>query len=433
MIARIKKLWEWGLLLVLVIMPWQTIWLYDVAVFPGASFAYKGIGMFAVEAIIWGLAILYIALFLLKRPAPAKPVWRKDRLAIMAVSAFTLYALASVLWAPMTSYAHMRALQVFAAVVFAFMLMSSRWQAKQVGAALLFGAVMPTLLGLWQFISQSGFDSTLLGLQAHVVGTPGSSVIQGPEIGRWARAYGPFAHPNVFGGYLAAMSVVALLSISTFSNKLARISVSTLLALMTMALLATFSRSAWVAAAFAMIVFCFLHISRRKKMWSLAGVVIGAVCFMLLYAPLVSFRLVGSSNHQTASITDRVDQYSDAAAVIAAHPVLGTGIGNYEAAVFMMDSNRSAWLYQPVHNFYALVLAELGVIGWVFLLGSVLLSVRMLQVTKENLLLLLALLAPLDIISFFDHYLWTSLSGLLIVAILVVFFQKSTKKEAILA
>ncbi len=429
---RSKSIWEWGLLGVLVIFPWQTIWLYDKVVFPGASFVYQGIGLYAVEALIWLLALGYIVLFFSSKRVAAKPVWRKDRVAIVSVSIFVLYVLASVLWSPLPHLAHARALQLFAAVISMFMLMSSRWKSTDLRAALLIGAILPTVLGLWQFFSQTGFDSTLLGIANHAVNTPGSSIIQGQDIGRWVRAYGPFAHPNVFGGYLAFMSIIAISQGAHAHSRIKNIATGVLLALMSMAILATFSRSAWVAVTVGALIYGALHARKKHTYGMLGSMLVGVVCFLLMFAPLVSFRIFGTSTHQIASITDRVDQYGDAAAIISAHPVVGTGVGNYEAAVFAMDSERSFWVYQPVHNVFALLLAELGALGWILLFASILLSARAAEWNKKKIGLGLIVGAPFIVVALVDHYLWTSFSGLLLVAISMSFFQKCLQEEQFL-
>ena len=48
--------------------------------------------------------------------------------------------------------------------------------------------------------------------------------------------------------------------------------------------------------------------------------------------------------------------------------LIGVGIGNYTFALRAKYPEIKVWELQPVHNTYLLILAELGVVGFLFLL-----------------------------------------------------------------
>jgi O-antigen ligase len=100
-------------------------------------------------------------------------------------------------------------------------------------------------------------------------------------------------------------------------------------------------------------------------------------------------------------------------------------LGNYTLAIYQKyNSTWPGYYYQPVHNIYLLILAELGVFGILFFSLILILifwpvwrrlkSWRdVLTLKLEKIILFFSLLVIL-FISLFDHYFWTIYFGLMI-------------------
>ena len=87
-------------------------------------------------------------------------------------------------------------------------------------------------------------------------------------------------------------------------------------------------------------------------------------------------------------------------------------MGNYTLAIHNeIESTRSAWFYQPVHNVFLLIFTELGVAGVLVIL---LFGYFIRRIFNCNLLPIFILFL---LLALFDHYLWSLYSGLLLVGV----------------
>jgi len=152
------------------------------------------------------------------------------------------------------------------------------------------------------------------------------------------------------------------------------------------------------------------------------------------YRPLVLTRIYSSDRLEEKSIEQRVDSLSEAKDIIFKNPFLGVGVGNYTYYLLTTQPDFPGWHYQPAHNIYLMVLAELGIVGFLIFLFILLLAFRY---SFEN-LFIFAILLVVFIIGFFDHWLLTSYFGLVFFAFIlalalglnnpVSFFQKVIRR-----
>jgi O-antigen ligase len=194
------------------------------------------------------------------------------------------------------------------------------------------------------------------------------------------------------------------------------------LAVMTLALFFTFSRSAWLAIilSFAGVMLWLRrrgNASQRQIFYSL--LVIMAVIVAIFGTTLsgaLEARLVGEQRLEVESIRLRVTFAQQAMTVIQNTRGLGTGIGNYTLGVYgFVNDNWPFWYYQPVHNIYFLVLAEVGILGLGLFLAAILSLLRaaLRQLKSLETLFLSLGLCSLLIIGMVDHYTWTLYFGIL--------------------
>ena len=249
-------------------------------------------------------------------------------------------------------------------------------------AGLLVAGIGQALLGLVQFVTQSGPEAFVL-------------------LGRFMRAYGTFGQPNPYAGYLGLVAPFAislalwawfgragttLLSHTGAANqrqvRILRVVLPAAAVVISLGLLVSWSRGAWLAFAVAVAVVVLAHTRRAAPVVLVAvtlavgfTVVFGLVD--LLPASLVNRvselqQFVGLVNIQSIEVTDanfsvieRIAHWQAALGMWADHPWLGVGIGNFATAYPAYNLPR--W-YEPLghaHNVYLNFGAEAGLLGFV--------------------------------------------------------------------
>jgi O-antigen ligase len=121
------------------------------------------------------------------------------------------------------------------------------------------------------------------------------------------------------------------------------------------------------------------------------------------------------------SVVDRVLLENVSRETILLNPVTGTGIGTYVIYLHDNFSDRitNYWQYQPDHNSYLLITAELGIPGVILYLYLIYLiyvfsgnyaefGVNSANCYKCELLMFRSVFIVLLTISLVDHYFWTS-------------------------
>lgn len=234
-------------------------------------------------------------------------------------------------------------------------------------AGLLAAAAAQALLGLYQFLTQTGPDAFVL-------------------LGRFMRAYGTFRQPNPYAGYLGLIAPLAVsLTLWAWSNRQRSglklsLALSAAAAVICLGLLVSWSRGAWLAFAVALVVVVLAH-SRRAAPVVLALAVAAGLALSIfgatdLLPPSVTGRLsdlqeyVGLIDVARTEVTDanfsvveRIAHWQAALAMWTDHPWLGVGAGNY--AVVYDQYNLPRW-YEPLghaHNIYLNFAAEAGLLG----------------------------------------------------------------------
>jgi hypothetical protein len=419
------------------LLPWQTIWIIEERFLNGAKWEYATIGFYTTEALLWFVFFLFMIWHLkqvriqMKRE---KFYWSKDRIFILSCLLFIVYGFLSVFSAPDVVVAFQHAFYILEGFLLFFMLAIGPLSLKEAVKWFVLGAVVQSILGIWQFLFQSTIASAWFGLAAHPAYEAGTSIVSSPEVGRWLRAYGAFSHPNVFGGYL----VISLTATLVFWRDTKRSWMTALrpglFIIQTAVLFFTFSRSAWIAFFVCVCTYSFF-IFRQKKIWNedrwvLAVSFVGIAILSAVYFPLIQTRFFGESFHEVRSTTERVVGYTEAVEILRDKPFFGVGAGNYTAVAYALHPDRPGWEYQPVHNVPLLFLVEFGLAGLLLLLVIMFSFLRFVgsDVKKHKAFFLLfpTFLLPLLL---FDHYLLSSYIGLLLSAVFFGFFVRFVQTE----
>lgn len=442
--------------LCLFLLPWQTVWIYgSIAPSPLTSPLWGGAGgevageywklvFYAVEFLI---AVTAVIRWKSKVSEPFKKVLRGGWVfygAVLFLSFFSIQPELSFIF----SFHLLFALMLF------WLLLDERISVKRSIWFFSLGLVVPCFLGWWQVLTGWSPASTLFGLAEHLAATPGTAVVETAGE-RLMRAYGTFSHPNVFGGYLV-MGILMILGRTQYvgarrgaPQRMIRASIrAIILILFSSMLVITFSRSAWLALVFGIIIF-FITLWRatarldRKKnsrnsspsstILSLTGgglgvgvLIIALVASVAIFHAAIFTRLNATDRLETKSLLERQSEYQMIGEVIKINPFVGIGLGAYTWALAELYPGQPVWVYQPMHNSFLLFFAETGLLGLLFF-GFV--GWRLVQATLESRTRTQAF-SPLVPLVALDHYLWSQWAGLALIAVVLAVFLRNKDKKS---
>jgi len=405
--------------LFLFLLPWQTIWIYKEVFLLGEKFEYATLGFYATELLLWVVIILFFISYFQKVKKRGKIIfsWTNDRKFIGALSLFCVYAVLSSLWSVDSSVAQQSALRFVEACLLFLVILLGPLSSINVMQFFVGGALVQSIFGLWQFITQSTFSSTILGITKHPAWQSGTSVVANDEIGRLLRAYGSFPHPNIFGGFMVVALFFLFLLLFQKKQKINYIISHFVYIIILAGLIYSFSRSAMLSGTFFIVVLAVMLKRKKVAKRIITFTILFTGIFVAVSAPLFAIRMQADTVHETRSLTERASQYEVAKEIIIKNPILGVGAGNYTLALKERTPDLPGWGYQPVHNAVLLFIAEFGIVG-VLLLIHILVRMRTAMDVPWiffGILLILAL---------FDHYLLSSYVGLML---LVVFTSTVTR------
>jgi len=403
-----------AVLTALFVLAWRRAWSLAVPGFPvaGAPYHHLGQRIRMVEV----LAVIAWVSFVLASSTARLRLWRGP-LGVFAVSALALTGLAgaSSLWAVKPALAVVQAMHMLIWVAFALVVAQIRLPPERMAAAFVLGLLVHAIVGFAQVIIQSHVGLSVLGELRIPPGDPGKFVIAGTS---WfLRAHGLSQHPNVLAGHLA-VGLVLCWGLAASRRSVGRGLVFLTWATLFASLLLTFSRSGWLAALFGMTVALIWlgrlgRLSRRTvgficKLTVIAAVLVAvfAYAFDLFLVPRILDALQGRD--------PRLLMMTTAMKLIAEHPLVGVGAGNF-SEVTRLDA---------VHNVPLLIGAELGLAGLAAVGTMVIVIVavgyrRWCASVHRWHALVAGSLVGLVTVSLFDHYLWTQPQGALLGAWLV--------------
>lgn len=254
---------------------------------------------------------------------------------------------------------------------------------------------------------------------------------------KFIRSYGTLPHPNILGGLL-----VLSLFFTAFFWKNTKIR-KAIIIIQSLGLLTTFSRSAFIGYIGSMAllwIFMKPQLAIKKKLTELlrlGGIAI--IIFILIQTKTfyaLKERILPQFNDK--ALTERSEYLKISANMIEKFPLFGTGVGNFTTRMQnFTDKKLAPWEHQPVHNVFALIASETGLIGLsLFLFGMALIIQTLYREnkkfsdrdSKENVYLLFLCIFVIIITMFFDHYWITLYQGQIGLVTLAAFVSISTKK-----
>jgi len=251
----------------------------------------------------------------------------------------------------------------------------ARPQPRELALALGMAAGVHALVGIAQFAGQwMGNLMPFGGLSELNVNVRGVSVV---DVGgrHWLRAYGLSAHPNVLGGFLTVATLILLGALgSTRWSRRGRAGLWALICLALVALLLTFSRSAWIGLACGLGVLVWFRwrhgppgqfVPRGRESWLVLGVIAIVAVTAAGVSPLIATRLTGGGSPLEAqSIEERRITFDAAWELLWRSPWNGVGLENSALALRAFLSETSDKIGNAyVHNVALMAATELGVGG----------------------------------------------------------------------
>ncbi|MCX6715173.1 MAG: O-antigen ligase family protein [Candidatus Uhrbacteria bacterium] len=406
-----QKIANGFLMAALFLLPWQTILLYRLIALPEGATVYGNLGVYVTEILI------AIAFFVRGRPL-ANPVFLKIIRALFVFFAACFLSL---------TYSHTFAVSLgwlshfVAGGMLFLLLLDDRTNIPQTVHVFLAGLILPCILGWMQYITGFSPALTVLGLAQKHVETSGVAVVA-TDAFRSLRAYGPFPHPNIFGGYLAVAILLkgwkGRTGLKSLKGWRGWVQIA-MIALFTSTLILTFSRGAWLALTIGLVVFLGQALFYKKLVphRAIPLLSIGLLTILLSIGMLQSHvlaRFNPALHVEAISLEERASQYQTFPSVFKIDPLFGVGPGAYVFALESLSKGEPAWSYQPIHNAFLLLIAELGVVAFLAF-GYFLFEIGRLMAKYRKTtggIFAATLLLELLVLSLFDHYLFSMWSGI---------------------
>lgn len=237
-----------------------------------------------------------------------------------------------------------------------------------VARCMLVGLVAESLITCAQYAAGDNFGLDVLG---------GTSERKEMLLGgvRVFRPGGTVGHPNALGGYIASILPLVLALRFTLAPRRWQWIGLAGLGLGSIALVLTFSRSAWLAAAMAcggVMAWLFLHARRRVRWLPVLGAGLLLALILSAFLPQIAGRWLEDDEGSTLS---RLPQTQIALEMVRQHPFLGVGLNNYGRAQHLYDVYvdspdrlHRVYVHQVrLHNIFLLLAAEIGLVGLLFL------------------------------------------------------------------
>jgi O-antigen ligase len=272
-----------------------------------------------------------------------------------------------------------------------------------------------SILGIFQFIKQKSIGLKRMGEQVIAPSMQGIAkvIVKSKE---YIRAYGTFPHPNLMSAFVFTALFLNIYLLVKLDSKLSKLFLIASLLINIFGLILTFSRAAYLAAFFSLLLFFGILLKKHlfnKRVAAIIVLIFGG--FLLATVILRPFILTRATITDDASL-ERIFYAKIGLKILETHPILGDRLGQ---SVLDMQKYSPVklwpWQIQPVHNYFLLAAVEMGIIGVLLLTIFFLLHVKqIIQSIFKNRgedinfqITLLCILIGFLILMQFDHYFYT--------------------------
>lgn len=418
---------EWLLLGVIFLLPWQTRWIAVRGLLNNSPWEYGTISVYALDCMI----ALYVCSVVALQTAQKKPFdFTLSHTAALLLLLITFFSnsfagntLSSLFWFA----------KLAEGILLFFCITHTHIRFHRVAWALSAAGILQSMLAIWQFTTQKVFASSFLGMSTQDPLTLGVQVVE-TTLGRTLRAYGSLPHPNMLGGFLVICIIAAVILFCKTHNPWERISLATVLAVESTALMMTFSRQSWIALGVALVVlvgYTFIHERTFPSViaFAIACIAIPMLVFTFSFPELMHTRVDASARLEQKSVNERQTYIEQSVNILQGHWFAGVGIGNDTAYLQSQDRQHSTYKsgekYQPVHNIYLLAFVELGIFGLTTLLLFILSLFYGASWKNAHTLGWGLTVVAIATIGLFDHYLWSLHFGIMLFWVVTGLYTQS--------
>lgn len=366
------------------------------------------------------------------------PISKKNCISLLSGGLFIFW---NIFFATNHFVAIYKWIKVLEFVLLGWYIVKTKVQLSAICLPLAAGMLYSSIISIVQFLLQHSVGGPLwfLGERTFTVDTPGIARIDlcwrelkfastylphgCPEV---LRPYATFPHPNVLGGYLAALLPLIIIQLSNCPIiQLSNLNKQKIFYFITLvfgiiALVLTFSRSAIVVGVVAIVL---TIASRKHQVASSKGVFVIVGIFLL-----ATFYLLLSTNSSSESVVVRQQLNRVAIEQFRQSPLFGVGLGNFLVNLPEMLPQKSVYFLQPVHNIYLLLLSEVGVVS---LLGFLWLAFLILNNFKFQISIFNFSLFVLLLLGLVDHYPATLQQGQLLFTIVLSLCLASVTRKIV--
>lgn len=432
-----NKILRWGLPLFFFVLPWQVRYIF--AEYGSAFPYYSDASLYAYDLLFLALFGVWVAWMIKGRR------WEQykhhSRLVTGVFEILLGYGLLSLLWSPVPLVSFLVWLRLLQATVLVLILVTGPASRRELMIAMAASGAAQGIIAVAQFFTQSIGAHTWLGMAAQTGARLGASVVEQGDL-RWLRAYGSLPHPNILGGWLVLSMLAAVwLYLEQYrqfahdfrSNQVWSVAGAWAAFLLSLVgLLLSFSRASWMGAVTAIGLLCVATFvgapdaERKYVALSSGKLVVAAACVIFslnaLMGGIWQDRARGEGRLAEQSASDRAQLEAQANEIITANGWKGVGIGAYEAEIMRQNPGQPAYAYQPVHNVWLLIYAELGFAGfgllllWMSCWYSFVKSVFTWKIQVVRALPYAGILS-VGLMAYFDHFWWTLPTGLLVLSL----------------
>ena len=337
-------------------------------------------------------------------------------------------------------------LRLFEVIIVMWLIADSILKPKQVITLLLFGALLQVAWGFLQWQLNHSLGLTFLGesiISPAILNVAKTDLVGGLK---QIRAYGTFLHPNIFAGYLL---IILFLSIKYLR------SVSKIFwpAIIICGLYLTGSRAAILVGLVGVMIYLldkykikYLRIFRLQFGYK---IVASVIILSLAVGNAWFFYNSYAVKTTDSSFKERLSQNVISKDMIKAQP-FGVGVGNFtlemetysgcgaiggadcgansgakttqrsDALQSVATPNSlklSPWEFQPVHNTYFLILNEVGIQGLLLFVAFLVMLIGYYWKSGKAIPIFILL-----VLASFDHFLWDSFVGMMLIGLVAGFF-----------
>ncbi|MEX2143803.1 MAG: O-antigen ligase family protein [Anaerolineales bacterium] len=382
---------------------------------------YTNFLLFASDITLILMLVSWVGLWLVRR----HPIERGPLFLTLPLAGLTLAALATSFTSidpALSIYHSFRLVLLFG---FYLYVVNEVGSIKQLFAPLGIMIAVQGFVAIAQSLNQRSIGFQWLGEYQLDPAWSGVSVVA-TETERVLRSYGLSDHPNILGGCLVFALLIFVVALLRTKDEWRLMPASGVLIVGTVAVLLTFSRSAWLAGVAGLAYLAF-HLSKnkdgainRRAIALGATVVLVLIPFLLANSASLGVRVGANASFEeltaeASSLRERGILIGAANTIFSTHALTGVGIGASPQA-FRQQFPVFGSFYQPPHVVLLAAALETGLIGALFyaiLFAAPWLALRLNRKIKMNLDLLAAsaLLLALTTVGFFDYYPWLLAPG----------------------